>query len=85
MLQEWLGHRDYKTTAIYADYAPSEHEAALIERAFGHQSERNWGRLAVVETALASGVAASGHPGARVVVQAVAGSSPVAHPPQRPC
>ena len=34
-LQEWMGHRDFKTTLIYADYAPGEHEAALIERAFG--------------------------------------------------
>jgi integrase len=22
-LQEWMGHRDYKTTLIYADYAPA--------------------------------------------------------------
>jgi integrase len=22
VLQEWMGHRDYKTTSIYADYAP---------------------------------------------------------------
>jgi hypothetical protein len=29
-----MGHRDYKTTLIYADYAPREHEAALMERAF---------------------------------------------------
>ena len=21
-LQEWMGHRDYKTTSIYADYSP---------------------------------------------------------------
>jgi integrase len=21
-IQEWMGHRDYKTTSIYADYAP---------------------------------------------------------------
>ncbi len=21
-LQEWMGHRDFKTTMIYADYAP---------------------------------------------------------------
>jgi len=34
-LQEWMGHRDFKTTLIYADYAPSDHEAELIERAFG--------------------------------------------------
>ena len=33
-LQEWMGHRDFKTTLIYADYAPSEHEAAMAERAF---------------------------------------------------
>jgi integrase len=26
-LQEWMGHRDFKTTLIYADYAPSGHEA----------------------------------------------------------
>jgi len=33
-LQEWMGHRDYKTTLIYADYAPRAHERALLERAF---------------------------------------------------
>ena len=33
-LQEWMGHRDFKTTLIYADYAPSAHERALIEAAF---------------------------------------------------
>jgi len=33
-LQEWLGHRDFKTTLIYADYAPNPHEAELIEQAF---------------------------------------------------
>jgi integrase len=36
-LQEWLGHRDYKTVLIYADYAPSAQEAALVERAFASQ------------------------------------------------
>ena len=36
-LQEWMGHRDYKTTAIYADYAPGVHEAAWVESAFGGQ------------------------------------------------
>lgn len=46
-LQEWMGHRDYKTTLIYADYAPSAHESEMVEQAFrsghqlGHQSERN--------------------------------------------
>ena len=33
-LQEWMGHRDFKTTLIYADYAPSAHEAEMAERAF---------------------------------------------------
>jgi hypothetical protein len=31
-----MGHRDYRTTAIYADYAPDPSQgAALAERAFG--------------------------------------------------
>lgn len=34
MLQELMGHRDFKTTLIYADYAPSEREAAWVEQAF---------------------------------------------------
>lgn len=35
-LQEWMGHRDYKTTSIYADYAPDPSQgAALAARAFG--------------------------------------------------
>lgn len=29
-LQEWMGHRDYETTLIYADYA----QRALLEAAF---------------------------------------------------
>ena len=33
-LQEWMGHRDYKTTLIYADYAPNAGESDLVERAF---------------------------------------------------
>ena len=33
-LQEWMGHRDYKTTLIYADYAPSAREVDLINSAF---------------------------------------------------
>jgi len=37
-LQEWMGHRDIKTTLIYADYAPSEHEAAWVEQAFAQPS-----------------------------------------------
>ncbi len=30
-LQEWMGHRDSKTTEIYADYQPSDHESELVE------------------------------------------------------
>ena len=33
-LQEWMGHRDYSTTLVYADYAPSAHEAEWVESAF---------------------------------------------------
>jgi integrase len=38
-LQEWMGHRDIKTTLIYADYAPSAQENAMIERAFSRRSQ----------------------------------------------
>jgi hypothetical protein len=30
-----MGHRDFKTTLIYADYAPSAMEAEWAEAAFG--------------------------------------------------
>ena len=43
-LQEWLGHRDYETTLVYADYQPDHRrEAELVERAFktGHNSGHN--------------------------------------------
>ena len=33
-LQEMMGHRDFKTTLIYADYAPSAREAEWVEAAF---------------------------------------------------
>lgn len=36
LLQGWMGHRDYKTTEVYADFAPSPSQgAAFAERAFG--------------------------------------------------
>ncbi len=38
-IQEWMGHRDFKTTLIYADYAPASEEAALVERAFRRGGE----------------------------------------------
>ena len=35
-LQGWMGHRDYKTTEIYADFAPDPSQGAVwAERAFG--------------------------------------------------
>jgi integrase len=34
-VQEWMGHRDAKTTGIYADYMPGKREADLIDTAFG--------------------------------------------------
>lgn len=43
-LQEWMGHADFKTTLIYADYAPDDaRERELIERAFslGHNLGHN--------------------------------------------
>jgi hypothetical protein len=33
-LQEWLGHRDFATTLIYADYQPGSREAELVNEAF---------------------------------------------------
>ena len=44
-LQEWMGHRDLSTTERYADYAPSLHEAAMIEAAWRPQATT--GRLHV--------------------------------------
>jgi integrase len=45
-LQERMGHRDLKTTLIYADYAPSPADRPGQRRVpghqFGHQFERNW-------------------------------------------
>lgn len=33
-IQEWMGHRDYRTTLIYADYEPGDDESALVGAAF---------------------------------------------------
>ena len=35
-LQEWLGHRDFATTLIYADYQPGARETDLVDDAFSH-------------------------------------------------
>jgi integrase len=50
-LQEWMGHRDFKTTLIYADYAPSPHEKDMAESAFGgeHPGEQGEPKTAQVE------------------------------------
>jgi integrase len=39
-LQEWMGHASVKTTEIYADYAPSEHEREWVEAAFRRTTGR---------------------------------------------
>jgi integrase len=39
-LQEWMGHRDYKTTLIYADYAPSAGEVEMINSAFAPPADQ---------------------------------------------
>jgi integrase len=36
-LQAWMGHRDMATTAIYADYAESAHEAEWVAAAFAFE------------------------------------------------
>lgn len=33
-LHEWMGHRDAKTTLIYADYLPDPREAEIVSSAF---------------------------------------------------
>jgi integrase len=38
-LQEWMGHADFKTILIYADYSPSEREREWVEIAFARSDE----------------------------------------------
>jgi integrase len=39
-IQEWMGHRDYKTTEIYADYAPDpQQEARWAHAAFDEEKK----------------------------------------------
>ena len=68
-LQEWMGHRDFKTTLLYADYAPSAHEAELVNRAFAEAGTNSGTNLSATEdnseqreTALASGIATGPQP-----------------------
>jgi integrase len=55
-LQEWLGHRDSRTTDRYADYAPGQREAEFVDAAFSSlhsssQTERNSGDVSGRQTA----------------------------------
>lgn len=34
VLQEWMGHRDYRTTLIYADYEQGDDESGMVDDAF---------------------------------------------------
>jgi integrase len=46
-LQEWMGHRDFTTTLIYADFAPDPSGgAAFVARAFPRSGERRINALA---------------------------------------
>jgi len=38
VLQAWMGHRDYRTTLIYADYEPGDEESDLVDAAFSGPS-----------------------------------------------
>jgi hypothetical protein len=87
-LQEWLGHRDIKTTMIYADYQASDQERELVERAFRgpirgpklSETQVTSGDLSVLRALNLT----LHNPLRLVVVQAVAGSNPVAHPSRSP-
>lgn len=48
-LQEWMGHRDFKTTLRYADYAPSAHEAEQVNCAFGQAGTNAGTNLSTTE------------------------------------
>jgi integrase len=50
-LQEWMGHRDFRTTLIYADYAPGAHEVELVNGAFDDSRAHTYpSRSAVYQT-----------------------------------
>jgi integrase len=44
-LQEWMGHADIKTTLIYAHYAPSPNEAAMVNAAFATADDKTDDKL----------------------------------------
>ena len=50
-LQEWMGHADFKTTLIYADYSPDERrDRALVARAFQAPGSNLGSRLSETES-----------------------------------
>ena len=67
-LQEWMGHRDFKTTLIYADYAPSKMKPSGRSRVrasgpqVGPQTERNSAQLSERKAAASSENARTGTP-----------------------
>lgn len=48
-LHELMGHRDFATTLIYADYAPSAHEAEWAEAAFARRGTDSGTELSETE------------------------------------
>ena len=49
-IQEWMGHADFKTTLIYADYSPDERrDRELIARAFEGQGSNLGSNLSETE------------------------------------
>jgi len=49
-LQEFMGHRDLGTTAIYADYAPGAREVDLVNEAFAQASTNPGTNLSETQT-----------------------------------
>ena len=46
VLQEWMGHRDYRTALIYADYEPGDDdESGLVDAAFSRGPHPDDGAL----------------------------------------
>ena len=55
VLQEWMGHRDYRTTLIYADYEPGDEESGLVDAAFSAGSPARKNALALVSSSACHG------------------------------
>jgi hypothetical protein len=86
-IQEFLGHAHSKTTQIYARYAPSEHEVQLDDafaltagEQFGEQIEENQEQPGGYRPNKHGPQPLTTTPCPWLLVQAVGGSSPLAHP-----